>query len=77
MIREYDKKIIPEDGAEFYGFGFGDDSEKIVEVVFNSSMVGYQEILSDPSYTGQASVMYSRSWQRACDRCSDAQRNSK
>ena len=57
MIREYDKKIILEDGAEFYGFGFGDDSEKIVEVVFNTSMVGYQEILSDPSYTGQAVVM--------------------
>ena len=57
MIREYDKKIILEDGAEFYGFGFGADSEKIVEVVFNTSMVGYQEILSDPSYTGQAVVM--------------------
>ena len=57
MIREYDKKIILEDGAEFYGFGFGDDSEKIVEMVFNTSMVGYQEILSDPSYTGQAVVM--------------------
>ena len=28
MIRKYDKKIILEDGAEFYGFGFGDDSEK-------------------------------------------------
>lgn len=57
MIREYDKKIILEDGTEFYGFGFGADSEKIVEVVFNTSMVGYQEILSDPSYTGQAVVM--------------------
>ena len=57
MIPEYDKKIILEDGTEFYGFGFGADSEKIVEVVFNTSMVGYQEILSDPSYTGQAVVM--------------------
>lgn len=57
MIREYDKKIILEDGTELYGFGFGADSEKIVEVVFNTSMVGYQEILSDPSYTGQAVVM--------------------
>ena len=57
MIREYDKKIILEDGTEFYGFGFGADTEKIVEVVFNTSMVGYQEILSDPSYTGQAVVM--------------------
>ena len=31
--------------------------KKIVEVVFNTSMVGYQEILSDPSYTGQTVVM--------------------
>ena len=57
MIRHYDKKIILEDGAEFYGYGFGADYDAIVEVVFNTSMVGYQEILSDPSYTGQAVVM--------------------
>lgn len=57
MIRQYDKKIILEDGTEFYGYGFGADGEKLVEIVFNTSMVGYQEILSDPSYTGQAVVM--------------------
>ena len=57
MNRHYDKKIILEDGAEFYGYGFGAEGERIVEVVFNTSMVGYQEILSDPSYTGQAVVM--------------------
>lgn len=57
MIRQYDRKIILEDGAEFYGFGFGAKGERIAEVVFNTSMVGYQEILSDPSYTGQAVVM--------------------
>ena len=57
MIRHYDKKIILEDGTEFYGYGFGADRERLVEVVFNTSMVGYQEILSDPSYTGQAVVM--------------------
>ena len=57
MIRHYDKKIILEDGTEFYGYGFGADQERLVEVVFNTSMVGYQEILSDPSYTGQAVVM--------------------
>lgn len=55
--REYDKKIILEDGTEFYGCGFGADREVMVELVFNTSMVGYQEILSDPSYTGQAVVM--------------------
>ena len=57
MNREYDKKIVLEDGAEFYGYGFGCDQERQVEVVFNTSMVGYQEILSDPSYTAQAVVM--------------------
>lgn len=57
MTRHYDKKIILEDGTEFYGFGFGAGQERMVEVVFNTSMAGYQEILSDPSYTGQAVVM--------------------
>ena len=57
MNRHYNKKIILEDGAEFFGYGFGADHETIAEVVFNTSMVGYQEILSDPSYTGQAVVM--------------------
>ena len=57
MNRNYNKKIILEDGAEFYGYGFGVDREMIAEIVFNTSMVGYQEILSDPSYTGQAVVM--------------------
>ena len=57
MVRKYDKKLVLEDGAEFYGFGFGAEREIMAEVVFNTSMAGYQEILSDPSYTGQAVVM--------------------
>ncbi len=57
MNRIYNKKIILEDGSEFYGYGFGADKEISVELVFNTSMVGYQEILSDPSYTTQAVVM--------------------
>lgn len=52
-----DKKILLEDGQEYYGQGFGFDGEKVLEIVFNTSMVGYQEILSDPSYTYQAVVM--------------------
>ena len=51
------RKIILEDGSEFLGEGFGSESDKTVELVFNTSMVGYQEIISDPSYTGQAVVM--------------------
>ncbi len=57
MIKNPDKKIILEDGQEYAGFSFGSGSEKILEFVFNTSMVGYQEILSDPSYTDQAVVM--------------------
>ena len=52
-----DRKIILEDGQEYYGYSFGSEKEKILEIVFNTSMVGYQEILSDPSYTDQAVVM--------------------
>lgn len=51
------RKIILEDGTEYYGYGFGSLEEKKLELVFNTSMVGYQEILSDPSYTDQAVVM--------------------
>ena len=47
-----------EDGSEYFGYAFGDRStDAVCEVVFNTSMVGYQEILSDPSYTGQMVVM--------------------
>ena len=53
----YNRKIILEDGGEYYGYSFGDKEDKICEIVFNTSMVGYQEIISDPSYTYQAVVM--------------------
>lgn len=51
------RKLILEDGTEYTGVGFGSLSEHKLEIVFNTSMVGYQEILSDPSYTDQAVVM--------------------
>ena len=57
MVKEFNRKIILEDGQEYYGYGFGASEEKVCEIVFNTSMVGYQEILSDPSYTYQAVVM--------------------
>ena len=57
MSREYDRKLILEDGQEYYGYAFGDRADEVCEIVFNTSMVGYQEILSDPSYTYQAVVM--------------------
>ena len=57
MLKKPDRKIILEDGQEYYGLGFGAEKECILEIVFNTSMTGYQEILSDPSYTDQAVVM--------------------
>ena len=56
-MKEFNKKIVLEDGEEYYGYGFGADIESICEIVFNTSMVGYQEIVSDPSYTYQMVVM--------------------
>ena len=53
----YDKKLILEDGSEYLGYGFGTDRDAVCEIVFNTSMAGYQEIISDPSYTDQAIVM--------------------
>ncbi|MFI3174899.1 MAG: glutamine-hydrolyzing carbamoyl-phosphate synthase small subunit [Bacillota bacterium] len=57
MAKEFDKKLVLENGQEFYGYGFGADVMAINELVFNTSMVGYQEIISDPSYTGQMVCM--------------------
>lgn len=46
-----------EDGTYFEGFSIGADGESFGEVVFNTSMTGYQEILTDPSYRGQIVTM--------------------
>lgn len=51
------RKLLLEDGTEYCGYGFGSEKDKLLELVFNTSMVGYQEILTDPSYTDQAVVM--------------------
>ncbi|MBQ7371951.1 MAG: glutamine-hydrolyzing carbamoyl-phosphate synthase small subunit [Blautia sp.] len=53
----YDRKLILEDGSEFPGIGFGGSADTVCEIVFNTSMAGYQEIISDPSYTDQGVVM--------------------
>ena len=49
--------LILEDGTVFTGVSFGARKEIISEIVFNTSMTGYLEILTDPSYTGEAVVM--------------------
>lgn len=49
--------LILEDGRTFHGEGFGAVGTAIGEVVFNTGMTGYQEILTDPSYKGQMVTM--------------------
>ena len=49
--------LILEDGHVFEGKSFGAQKEVICEVVFNTSMTGYLEVLTDPSYQGQGVVM--------------------
>jgi carbamoyl-phosphate synthase small subunit len=50
-------KLALADGTVFTGAGFGAQGEVFGEVVFNTSMTGYQEILTDPSYCGQIVTM--------------------
>src|SRR5437588_5476128 len=50
-------KLALEDGTVYTGRGFGAHAETFGEVVFNTSMTGYQEVLTDPSYRGQIVTM--------------------
>ncbi|HYA31301.1 MAG TPA: carbamoyl-phosphate synthase domain-containing protein, partial [Thermodesulfovibrionales bacterium] len=49
--------LVLSDGVVFEGTSFGAEGETIGEVVFNTAMTGYQEILTDPSYKGQIVTM--------------------
>lgn len=51
------KKLILESGEVFHGEGFGAEKDIDGEVVFNTGMTGYQELISDPSYCGQIVCM--------------------
>ena len=48
-----DRYLILEDGSMFEGLAFGGNAENSGEMVFNTTMTGYQEVLTDPSYSGQ------------------------
>ena len=50
-------RIALEDGTVLAGVAVGADGESLGEVVFNTSLTGYQEIFTDPSYNGQMVVM--------------------
>ena len=49
--------LVLEDGTVYPGYAFGAQADAHGEVVFNTSMTGYQEVLTDPSYAGQMVVM--------------------
>ncbi|HKX12707.1 MAG TPA: glutamine-hydrolyzing carbamoyl-phosphate synthase small subunit [bacterium] len=58
MLLKKDRAIlILQDGTTFEGSSFGYEGDASGEVVFNTSMIGYQEILTDPSYKGQIVTM--------------------
>jgi carbamoyl-phosphate synthase small subunit len=57
MSRTMKAILALEDGTVFHGEGFGAQAEACGEVCFNTSMTGYQEILTDPSYKGQIVTM--------------------
>ena len=48
-----DAKLILQNGSVFKGFSFGAKGQALGEVVFNTGMTGYQEVMTDPSYFGQ------------------------
>lgn len=50
-------KLVLQTGQEFKGLSFGCDNQVIGEIFFNTSMVGYQDILSDPAYFGKIACM--------------------
>ena len=50
-------KLVLPDGRQMHGVSAGADKAVCGEIVFNTSMVGYQEIISDPAYAGQIVVM--------------------
>lgn len=57
MERRKDCKIVLETGEVFEGYSLGAKRERVCELVFNTNMVGYQEVISDPSSCNQAVVM--------------------
>jgi carbamoyl-phosphate synthase small subunit len=57
VTQRWPAALVLENGRIFHGEGFGARAETIGEVVFNTAMTGYQEIVSDPSYCGQIVVM--------------------
>jgi carbamoyl-phosphate synthase small subunit len=56
-VKKMQATLVLEDGKTFTGLGYGGRGERCGEVVFNTSLTGYQEIFTDPSYLGQIVVL--------------------
>jgi len=52
-MKHYSALLALESGEIFYGYALGKRAAAVGEIVFNTAMTGYQEVLSDPSYHGQ------------------------
>ena len=57
LNKERKALLVLEDGGVFEGFAFAGSGETMGEVVFNTGMTGYQEVITDPSYKGQIVTM--------------------
>jgi carbamoyl-phosphate synthase small subunit len=56
-LKNMQARLLLEDGTLFTGISFGSEGNSVGEVVFNTGITGYQEVLSDPSYFGQIVTM--------------------
>lgn len=57
MEQRISRKLVMENGSVHYGTGFGAGREALCELVFDTAMTGYQEMVTDPSYVGQMVLM--------------------
>lgn len=57
MEKQMNRKLVLENGTEYLGCGFGADVQRVCELVFDTAMAGYQEIVSDPNNAGKMVVM--------------------
>lgn len=57
FLKEPDSVLLCEDGSEFWGYRFGSNRKGFGEIIFNTAMCGYQEVLTDTSYHEQIVVM--------------------
>ena len=53
LVKNHDAVLIIENGKVFWGYGIGFKGQSLGEICFNTSMTGYQEIITDPSYANQ------------------------